>query len=92
MPWSCGVAPCAQALSHIIGWRQVLNDRRGVDELADTLARNRLSRETLDAMMESARRARPLLTRYMTAKASLETIIGGSECLKTFLRLIRRRL
>ena len=42
---------CAQALSHIVGWRQTLNDRRGVDELADTLARNRLTRGTLDAMM-----------------------------------------
>ena len=62
---------CAQALSHIVGWRQSLNDRRGVDELADTLAKNRLTRKTLEAMLEAARRAQPLLHRYMSAKATL---------------------
>ena len=62
---------CAQALSHIIGWRQSLNDRRGVDELADTLARNRLTRGTLDAMFEATRRAQPLLKRYLATKSEL---------------------
>ena len=69
--WQGEEEHCAQALSHIVGWRQTLNDKRGVDDLADTLARNRLSRATLDAMMESARRSQPLLSRYMTAKAGL---------------------
>ncbi|MCP4810804.1 MAG: M3 family oligoendopeptidase [Proteobacteria bacterium] len=69
--WKGEEEHCAQALSHIVGWRQTLNDRRGVDELADTLARNRLTRGTLDAMMESARRSQPILSRYMKAKAGL---------------------
>ncbi len=69
--WSGVEEDCAQALSHIVGWRQSLNDRRGVDELADTLARNRLTRKTLDAMLEATRRARPLLQRYMATKSGL---------------------
>ena len=69
--WQPQEEHCAQALSHIVGWRQVINDRRGVDELADTLAANRLSRDTLEAMMASAARQMPLLKRYMTAKAEL---------------------
>ena len=69
--WKGQEERCAQALSHIVGWRKVLNDRRGVDELADTLAANRLSRDTLEAMMASAARQAPVLKRYMTAKAKL---------------------
>jgi oligoendopeptidase F len=69
--WTGAEESCAQALSHITGWRQALNDRRGVDELADTLAANRLSRDTLEAMMSSAQRQAPLLSRYMAAKAKL---------------------
>ncbi len=69
--WKGREEDCAQSLSHIVGWRQVLNDRRGVDELADTLAANRMSRETLEAMMASAARQAPILKRYMTAKAGL---------------------
>lgn len=60
---------CASMLTHITGTRQVLNDRRGVDELADSLARNRLEATSLDAMMEAARRGGPLLERYLAAKA-----------------------
>lgn len=69
--WKGTEDECAQALSHIIGWRQSLNDRRGVDELADTLARNRLTRKTLDAMFEASERAQPLLHKYMATKAGL---------------------
>ncbi len=69
--WSSAEDGCAQALTHIVGWRQSINDRRGVDELADTLARNRLTRGTLDAMMEASASAQPLLKRYFEAKASL---------------------
>lgn len=67
--WTSVREPCAAALTHIVGTRQILNDRRGVDELADSLARNRMKRETLDAMLEAARRAGPLLERYLHAKA-----------------------
>lgn len=60
---------CASMLTHITGTRQVLNDMRGVDELADSLYRNRLERDSLEAMLEAARRAGPLLERYLGAKA-----------------------
>lgn len=60
---------CAKALSHITGTRIVLNRRRGLDPLDEPLQRSRIERGTLDAMMEAARQARPLLERYLAAKA-----------------------
>ena len=67
--WKDVDADCARALSHIVGTRQTLNDLRGVDELADTCFRQRLSRETLMALIEASRRAQPLLLRYLKARA-----------------------
>lgn len=67
--WKTVTPLCASALTHIVGHRQVLNDRRGVDELADALARSRMRQETLDAMHAAARRAGPLLERFLAAKA-----------------------
>lgn len=60
---------CAKALTHITGTRLVLNDRRGLDPLDEPLMRARIERRTLEAMMEAARGARPLLDRYLAAKA-----------------------
>ena len=67
--WGTVDEDCAAALSHIVGTRQVINDRRGVDCVHDSLAANRMSRATLDAMLESARQAGPLLERYLHLKA-----------------------
>lgn len=69
--WEGVYDDCARALTHITGTRQVLNDRRGVGELADTQAANRLERASLDAMLEASRRAGPMLERYLGVKARL---------------------
>lgn len=62
---------CAAALTHITGTRIVLNDRRGLDPLDEPLAGARIERRTLEAMLEAARSAAPLLQRYFRAKAKL---------------------
>jgi len=67
--WNGVDEDCARILTHIVGTRQTLNDRRGVDELADTCFRQRLSRDTLMALIEASRQAQPLLLRYLKARA-----------------------
>lgn len=62
---------CATALSHITGTRISLNDRRKLDELEDALAASRIERRTLEALVEAARGANPLIQRYFAAKARL---------------------
>ncbi len=62
---------CASALNHLIGARQTLDDRLGVDELASTLHRNRLSRGSLDAMWAAVDEVLPSLVRYLDRKARL---------------------
>ncbi len=62
---------CARALTHITGTRMVLNARRGLDVLDEPLATAKIERRTLDAMMEAARRAQPLMHRYLAAKARI---------------------
>jgi oligoendopeptidase F len=59
----------ASTLTHIVGTRNVLQDRLGVGPLERPLADCRMSRQTLDAMHEAASRARPLLGRYLARKA-----------------------
>lgn len=68
--WGEAAPECARVLSHIVGTRRRLNARRGgLDPVADSLERNRMDRESLEAMLEAARRARPLLVRYLGLKA-----------------------
>ncbi len=67
--WASVADDCAAALTHIVGVRHTLNRKRGVDPVDDSLARNRMERATLDAMLEAARRAGPLLERYLARKA-----------------------
>ena len=69
--WTSVSETCAAALTHIVGTRLSMNRRRGVSMLSDTLARNRMSEDSLNAMLEATRRATPLLKRYLTAKADL---------------------
>jgi pepF/M3 family oligoendopeptidase len=59
----------AKVLTHLTGTRTVLNDRRKLDALDEPCANAKLERRTLDAMMEAARRAQPLMHRYLAAKA-----------------------
>lgn len=60
---------CAHTLTQVTGHRLQLQERLGIDELARTLHDNRLSRETLSALMEGAATARPALVRYLRWKA-----------------------
>jgi pepF/M3 family oligoendopeptidase len=60
---------CARVLTHLTGTRQVLNARRGLDTLEEPLATAKIERSTLDAMLEAARAAQPLMHRYLRAKA-----------------------
>jgi pepF/M3 family oligoendopeptidase len=60
---------CARALTHLTGTRQVLNARRGLGVLDEPLTNAKIERGTLDAMLEAARRGRPLMERYLRAKA-----------------------
>lgn len=67
--WRSISRSCATALTHITGWRQLVNARRGVDALEDALAAAKIERTTLDAMVATAREAGPLMQRYFRAKA-----------------------
>ncbi len=71
--WSQDRELWASTLTHIIGTRNVLQERLDVAPLAQPLAACRMSRQTLDAMLEAASRARPLLGRYLARKA---TVLG----------------
>jgi pepF/M3 family oligoendopeptidase len=64
------VAPrAAKVLTHLTGTRMTLNARRGLDVLDEPCANAKIERATLDAMIEAARRAQPLMHAYLAAKA-----------------------
>lgn len=67
--WRTVASTCAKALTHITGTRITLNAKRGLDTLDEPLANAKIERSTLDALMETARAARPLMDRYLAAKA-----------------------
>lgn len=69
--WRSVARNCAAALTHITGTRLTLNQRRGLDPLEEPLAGARIQRRTLDAMIEAARRARPMMHRYLALKAKV---------------------
>jgi oligoendopeptidase F len=69
--WSSVAPVCAAALTNLTGARQQVADMLGVDELADTLDRNRVSREAVDAMWAACDDVVPDLVRYLNKKASL---------------------
>ncbi len=69
--WEQVAEPCAEALSAMVGWRQTLNDRRNIDELAETLSWSRMEPETLAAMNEAVAAERQLGVRYLALKAEL---------------------
>lgn len=69
--WSKDRDLWATTLTHIVGSREVVQRRLGIGELDQPLASCRMTRRTLDAMLEAATRARPLLGRYLAAKASV---------------------
>ncbi|MDP2308786.1 MAG: M3 family metallopeptidase [Pseudomonadota bacterium] len=59
----------AKVLTHLTGTRMVLNERRKLHMLDEPCANAKIERSTLDAMIEAARRAQPLMRRYLAAKA-----------------------
>lgn len=66
------IAPiCASALNSIIGGEQTLYRRRGGDCLTMPLQANRVEQESVEAIFEAAAEFRPLLVRYLQAKAKL---------------------
>lgn len=67
--WRSVYRTCATALNHITGTRITLNQRRGLEPMEEPLAAARITQRTLDAMIEAARRARPLMHRYLALKA-----------------------
>ena len=67
--WSKDRDLWATGLTHITGTRQTLNDLRKVSPLADVLSSTRMSEKTLDAMMEAIAAGRPMMVRYLKAKA-----------------------
>lgn len=67
--WRTITDRCARALTHITGTRMVLNARRKLEPLDEPLAGAKMERATLDAMFEAARRAKPMMDRYLQLKA-----------------------
>lgn len=67
--WRALAPRAAKVLTHITGTRIVLNQRRNLDVLDEPCANAKVERSTLDAMIEAARRAQPLMHRYLAAKA-----------------------
>lgn len=64
------IAPrAAKVLTHLTGTRMVLNERRGLHMLDEPCANAKMEPRTLEAMIEATRRARPLMRRYLAAKA-----------------------
>ena len=64
------VAPiCASTLNAIRGTEQTLFGRRGGDCLTRALQVNRVDRQSVEAMFEAAAEFRPVLVRYLQAKA-----------------------
>ena len=68
--WDSQKRTLAAALNHINGYRHTLYARRGIDELEIPLRGNRLSRATLETMFEAIADFRPVMTRFLRAKAS----------------------
>lgn len=69
--WKNASRTCAACLTHITGTRATLNQRRNLDPLDEPLAGARIERKTLEAILEAARRNRPILHRYLALKAKL---------------------
>ncbi len=70
--WSDEAQLCSLALNHIGGFRLHVYGHRGwEDVLQEPLRRNRMSRETLDAMWQAVDESKAALVRYLERKARL---------------------
>ncbi len=85
------VAPVCASIAHSLrGAERTLFERRGGDYLTEPLFANRVQRDSIEAMLEAAREFRPVLQRYLNAKAKhlgleklewfdLKAPVGGGE-------------
>lgn len=70
--WKSIADSCADSLNHIAGTRLTLYRRLGLaDHLEVPLHKNRLKRATLDTMWSVITRRKPVLLKYLSAKARL---------------------
>jgi pepF/M3 family oligoendopeptidase len=70
--WKSIADSCADALNHIAGTRLTVYRRLGLtDHLDVPLHRNRMKRETLETMWSVITRRKPMLQKYLSAKARL---------------------
>jgi len=69
--WGDAADDCAEALSSIVHSHMVRHNRLGCDELALPITQGRITRGTLDALIETCRRGRPVAQRVLAAKARL---------------------
>lgn len=69
--WNQQVEITAAALNHINGFRHVVYRRRDIDELEIPLRMNRMARSTLETMFAVIDDFKPVLTRYLEAKAKV---------------------
>lgn len=67
--WSTIAPICASTLNSKVGIEQTLYRRRGGDCLTIALQENRVERESVEAIFAAAAEFRPLLVRYLKAKA-----------------------
>ena len=76
--WDANALPIASALNSIKGQANTLNRRRGwTSPLDAALFDNAIDRDTLDAMLDTAREFFPHFQRYLKAKAAL---LGLDAC------------
>jgi pepF/M3 family oligoendopeptidase len=70
--WKSVADHCADAINHIAGTRLTQYRRLGLaDHLDMPLHRNRMQRATLDAMWSTVSKRKPVLLKYLSAKAQL---------------------
>jgi oligoendopeptidase F len=70
--WDNIADTCADALNHLSGTRLTIYKRVGLkDHLEMPLARNRMQRDTLDAMWNEISAFQPILKKYLDRKAKL---------------------
>lgn len=69
--WETHADVCAAALNHLAGTRLTLNARRGIEHFLDVaLFQARVSRRTVDSMMEAAAGGRDLCSRFARVKSA----------------------
>ncbi len=69
--WGSVAPTCASILHSVRGTEQTLFKRRKGDYLTEPLFANRVERRSVEAMFDAAQEFRPLLERYLKAKAKL---------------------